>query len=135
MIMPSRAMAVRGLSSLVIWSSGSACTRPRKKINAAHSHHPLQNNPMPSRKIKMKGRSRRTRRPSKTYITCPPSNCPAGIKFKAVTSKPAQPAQAMGCKIISRPPIGSGRLVKKYRTQYAAGGRAPNEDGAGNSSP
>ena len=39
-------------------------------------------------------------------MMCPPSNCPTGRRFKAVTNNPTQPAKAMGCRIISWP---SGR--------------------------
>ena len=47
----------------------------------------------------------------------PPSSCPMGSRFIMVTSSPAQPAQAVGCRITSRPPLGSQAPLTAYFRQ------------------
>ena len=45
----AKATSRRVGSSVVIWSKGSAWTRPSQNKSTAHSHHPLQKNPSTTR--------------------------------------------------------------------------------------
>ena len=58
------------------------------------------------------------------YAICPPSSCPTGIRFNAVTKKPIQPANAMGCKRTSYESGISPRIRRESREKSRESPRA-----------
>ena len=62
--------------------------------------------------------------PMMAYAICPPSSCPMGIRFNAVTKKPIQPANAMGCKRTSYESGISPRIRRESREKSRESPRA-----------
>ena len=117
-------IAVTQLMSLLLPSRGvskymtGGCLSPRIISSIAHIIHPSQNK-KPS--ISMERTSIFDMfscfPPNKAYAMCPPSSCPTGIRFNAVTKKPIHPANAMGCKSTSYDSGRSPRINRRKQRE------------------
>src|SRR2546425_5555856 len=77
--------------------SSGGWRKPSSRINAAQTNQPLHHFAIGSNRSATPNEIRRCRSLATEYRMCPPSNWPAGSKFRAVADKPNQAARPTGC--------------------------------------
>ena len=91
-------------SNVTISFNGGGCLLPKiKTIRKAKKIHAGYNIPNPIIKTSVPQLAYFCFSPRTAREICPPSNCPAGNKFMAVTNKPTHPAKAVGWSMTVEP--------------------------------